>query len=241
MLANNETGVVQPIREIARLVHEAGGLLHVDAVQAPGRIYLDFNDLSADLLTLSSHKMGGPKGAGALIRRAGLHLPDPLIRGGGQERGLRGGTENVAAIAGFGAAAAEIAGRLAEEASHTARLQQQLETGLRRITPDAVIFGDATERLQNTTLFTHPGLRAETAVIGFDLAGVAVSSGSACSSGKVQPSHVLAAMGVDRALARGAIRVSTGYSTKNTDIELFLNAWTKLSESLLKGRTIIAA
>ena len=241
MLANNETGVIQPVSEAAEIVHEAGGLLHVDAVQAPGRIFSNIKELKADLLTFSAHKIGGPKGAGALIRASGLHLDDPLIRGGGQERGLRGGTENVAGIAGFGAAAAKISGYFADEAAHMARLRDRIEVGLRAITPDAVIFGDATGRLPNTTYFTHPGLRAETAVIGFDLEGIAVSSGAACSSGKVQPSHVLAAMGVDPALARGAIRVSTGYSTKDADIDRFLNAWIKLSESLLKGRTFIAA
>jgi cysteine desulfurase len=241
MLANNETGVIQPIREVAHLVHEAGGLLHVDAVQAPGRISFNLSGLDADLLTLSAHKIGGPKGAGALIRRSGLHLSDPLIRGGGQERGLRGGTENVAGIAGFGAAAAAIASRAADEAAHTARLRERLEARLRAATPDIVIFGEHAERLPNTTAFTHAGLRAETAVIAFDLGGVAVSSGAACSSGKVQPSLVLAAMGVEPGLAQGAIRVSTGHSTRDADIECLLNAWKKLSESLLKGRTIIAA
>jgi cysteine desulfurase len=241
MLANNETGVIQPVSEAAGIVHEAGGLLHVDAVQAPGRISFDMNGLYADLLTLSSHKVGGPKGAGALIRRSGLHQVHPPIRGGGQERGLRAGTENVAGIAGFGAAAGEISGRGAEEAAQAALLRERLEAGLRAVTPDAVIFGQAAPRLPNSMSFSHAGLRAETAVIGFDLAGVAVSSGSACSSGKVQLSHVLAAMGVDPALARGAIRVSTGYATKDTDIERFLSAWTKLSESLLKGRKVIAA
>jgi cysteine desulfurase len=241
MLANNETGAVQPIREAAEIVHEAGGLLHVDAVQAPGRISLSFNELGADLVTLSAHKIGGPKGVGALIRRSGLHLSEPLIGGGGQERGLRGGTENVAGIAGFGAAAAEIASRLSAEAAHTLRLRERLEAGLRAITPDVIIFGQSADRLPNTTCFSHPGLRAEMAVIAFDLAGMSVSSGAACSSGKVQPSTVLAAMGVDPALARGAIRVSTGFSTGDADIEHFLSAWTKLSESLLKGRNVIAA
>lgn len=241
MLANNETGVIQPISQVADIVHEAGGLLHVDAVQAPGRVAFDINSLGADLLTLSSHKIGGPKGAGALIRRDGLHLSEALIRGGGQERGLRAGTEAVAPIAGFGAAAADISGGLGEEASHSQRLRDRLEAGLRTITPDVIIFGASADRLPNTTSFTHPGLRAETAVIGFDLAGVSVSSGSACSSGKVQPSRVLAAMGVDPVLAQGAVRVSTGYSTKDADIERLLSAWTKLSESLLKGRKPIAA
>lgn len=241
MLANNETGVIQPIREIAEIIHEAGGLLHVDAVQAPGRMVFDFNDLDADLMTLSSHKIGGPKGVGALIVRSGLHLSDPLIAGGGQERGLRGGTENVAGIAGFGAAAVEAAGHLATDAAHLRRMRERLESGLRAITPKVVIFGDNANRLPNTTSFSHPGLRAETAVIAFDLAGAAVSSGAACSSGKVQPSTVLAAMGVDPVLAQGAIRVSTGHATRDSDIERFLSAWTKLSESLLKRRNVIAA
>jgi len=241
MLANNETGVVQPLPEIARLVHEAGSLLHVDAVQAPGRIVCDFNALSADLLTLSAHKIGGPKGAGALIRKAGLQSTDPLIRGGGQERGQRGGTESVVGIAGFGAACSSISSGFAAETAHVLRLRQRLEAGLRAATPDVIIFGEGAQRLPNTTAFTHAGLRAETAVIAFDLAGVSVSSGSACSSGKVQPSQVLAAMGIEPALARGAIRVSTGPTTKDADIERFLSAWIKLAESLLKGRTIIAA
>lgn len=241
MLANNETGVIQPIRAIADLVHAAGGLLHVDAVQGPGRIPCDIKALGADLLTISGHKLGGPKGVGALVRREGLHLTDPLIRGGGQERGLRAGTEDVAAIVGFGAAAETAGGARETDAAQMARLQQRLEAGIMATTPEAIIFGQGTERLPNTTLFTHPGLKAETAVIAFDLEGVAVSSGSACSSGKVQPSHVLAAMGVGANLARGAIRISSGYATKEAEIDHCLKAWIKLSESLLKGRTIIAA
>ncbi len=192
-------------------------------------------------MTLSGHKIGGPKGTGALIRKSGLHLSDPLIGGGGQERGLRGGTENVAGIAGFGAAAAHITNRLDSEKAHSLRLRERIEAGLRDATPDVIIFGENADRLPNTTSFSHPGLRAETAVIAFDLAGVAVSSGAACSSGKVQPSSVLAAMGVDSVLARGAIRVSTGHATGDADIDRFLSAWTKLSESLLKGRNVIAA
>lgn len=241
MLANNESGVVQPICEVAEIVHEAGGLLHVDAVQAPGRIECDFRDLGADLLTVSAHKIGGPKGIGALIRREALHLADPLIRGGGQERGMRAGTEDVAAIAGFGGAAEVALDGRETEAALMLALRERLEAGLRAVTPDVLIFGEGQARLPNTTLFTHPGLRAETAVIAFDLEGIAVSSGSACSSGKVQPSLVLEAMGVEPALARGAIRISSGYATKDSDIDHCLEAWKKLSESLLKGRKIIAA
>ncbi len=241
MLANNETGVMQPVREVADIVHEAGGLLHVDAVQGPGRVAIDMTALGADLLTLSAHKLGGPKGAGAVILRDGLHIADPLIRGGGQERGERAGTENAAAIAGFGVAAASAAASFSADASRMAGLRDRLEAGLKARTPETIIFGVESARLPNTTLFSVPGMKAETAVIAFDLEGVAVSSGSACSSGKVQPSHVLAAMGADKDLARGAIRVSLGLSTTESEVESFLKAWNKLSESLGKERRGIAA
>lgn len=241
MLANNETGVIQPISEVAEIVHEVGGLLHVDAVQGPGRIAIDMKVLGADLLTLSAHKLGGPKGVGALILREGLHIADPLVRGGGQERGARAGTENVAGIAGFGAAAEAAAASLHEEAARMALLRDRLEAGLRARSPEVAIFGAEAARLPNTTLFAVPGVKAETAVIAFDLEGVAVSSGAACSSGKVQPSHVLAAMGVDKALARAAIRVSLGPLTTESDVEGFFKAWNKLSESLGKERRGLAA
>jgi cysteine desulfurase len=242
MLANNETGVVQPIAQAAAVVHAAGGLLHVDAVQAIGRIACDINALGADLLTLSAHKIGGPKGVGALIRaREDIHFPEPLIRGGGQERGLRAGTENVAGIAAFGAAAAAVCRQGAAEAERMLAMREKLETGLKAITPGAVIFGAAAERLPNTTLFAAEGMKAETAVISFDLEGIAVSSGAACSSGKVQPSHVLAAMGVSPALARGAVRLSLGWTTTESDIERFLGAWRKLATALSKGQAGMAA
>ena len=242
MLANNETGVVQPIAQAAAIVHAAGGLLHVDAVQAAGRIACDINALGADLLTLSAHKIGGPKGVGALIRaREDIHFPDPLIRGGGQERGLRAGTENVAGIAAFGAAAAAVRRQGAAEADHMRALRDKLETGLKAVAPGAVIFGATAERLPNTTLFAAEGMKAETAVISFDLEGIAVSSGAACSSGKVQPSHVLAAMGVSPALTRGAVRLSLGWTTTETDIERFLGAWRKLATALSKGQAGMAA
>ncbi len=242
MLANNETGVVQPIAQAAAMVHAAGGLLHVDAVQAAGRIACDINALGADLLTLSAHKIGGPKGVGALVRaREDIHFPDPLIRGGGQERGLRAGTENVAGIAAFGAAAAAVRRQGAAEADLMRALRDKLETGLRAITPRAVIFGEEAERLPNTTLFAAEAMKAETAVISFDLEGIAVSSGAACSSGKVQPSHVLAAMGVSPALTRGAVRLSLGWATTEADIERFLGAWRKLATALSKGQAGMAA
>lgn len=236
MLANNETGVVQPVAEAAAIVHAAGGLIHVDAVQAPGRVPCDIRALGADLLTLSAHKMGGVKGVGALVRGSeAIHFADPLVRGGGQERGLRAGTENVAGIAAFGAAAASARRQLAGEAAHMLALRSLLEQGLRAITPQVTIFGAAVERLPNTTLFALDGMKAETAVIAFDLEGVAVSSGAACSSGKVQPSHVLAAMGVSPEFSRGAVRLSLGWSTTQSDVERFLGAWRKVSGALSNG------
>jgi cysteine desulfurase len=237
MLANNETGVVQPIAEIMTIVHEAHGILHVDAVQGAGRIDCNIASLGADLLTVSSHKIGGPQGAGALIRRGDIHISEPLIKGGGQERYLRAGTENVAAIAGFGAACAAVSANWQAEARHMAALRDRFEAGLKAMTPDVVIFGENAARLPNTTLFSVPGLKAETAIIAFDLNGIAVSSGSACSSGKVQASHVLSAMGVAPELTRGAVRVSLGWSTTESDVQNLLNAWKIVVSSLLKTDT----
>src|ERR1700737_613385 len=234
MLANNETGAVQPVVEAGEIVHSAGGLLHVDAIQAFGKIPFDINAMNADLVTLSAHKVGGPKGVGALGLAEGLLGFEPLLRGGGQELGRRAGTENVAGIVGFGAAAKAAMGALEEEATRLESLRERLENGLRQ-TPGAIVFSDNAPRLPNTTLFTVPGLRAETAVIGFDLAGIAVSSGSACSSGKVQPSHVLEARGFGPKLAQGAVRLSLGWSTSDADIDRCLEAWRKLAGTLLKG------
>jgi cysteine desulfurase len=234
MLANNETGTIQPIVDIADVVHAANGLLHVDAVQGPGRIDCDIKTLGADLLSISAHKLGGPQGVGALIRRGDIHIGEPLIRGGGQERGLRAGTENVAGVAGFGAAAAVAAANWRSEAIRMTDLRDRIEAGIQARVPQAVIFGQGAPRLPNTTLFAVPGFKAETAIIAFDLNGIAVSSGSACSSGKVQASHVLAAMGVEPELARGALRVSLGWSTSDAEVENLLNALTKVSSSLLK-------
>ncbi len=234
MLANNETGAVQSIAEVAEMVHTAGGLLHVDAVQALGKIPFDINALNADLVTVSGHKIGGPKGVGALILAEGLLGLEPVLRGGGQERGRRAGTENVAGIAGFGAAAAAAMGTLQSDAIRLETQRNRLENGLRE-TRGMIVFSNEAPRLPNTTLFTVPGLRAETAVIGFDLEGIAVSSGSACSSGKVQPSHVLEAMGFGPKIARGAVRLSLGWSTSSADIDRCLKAWRNLANTLLKG------
>jgi cysteine desulfurase len=234
MLANNETGAVQPVAETAEIVHAAGGLLHVDAIQALGKIPLDINAMGADLMTLSAHKIGGPKGVGAVVLADGLLGLEPLLRGGGQELGRRAGTENVAGIAGFGAAVKVAMENLEGDAIRIENLRNRLENGLRQ-TPDVIVFSGEVARLPNTTLFTVPGLKAETAVIGFDLAGIAVSSGSACSSGKVQPSHVLEAMGFGPELAQGAVRLSLGWSTSEMDVNRCLEAWLKLSGTLLKG------
>jgi cysteine desulfurase len=242
MAANNETGVIQPVAQAAEIVHATGGLLHVDAVQAAGRIELDINELAADLVTISAHKIGGPQGAGALIwRDEALQLGEPLIRGGGQERGLRAGTENVAAIAGFGAAAVAAKRDLGAEAARLRVLREHLESGLRSIAPETVIFGQEAERVPNTVLFATLGIKAETALIALDLEGISVSSGAACSSGKITPSHVLAAMGVAPEIARGAIRASLGYSTQERDIDRLLQAWRLRVEALRIRKQEIAA
>lgn len=232
MLANNETGALQPINEIAHVTLQAGGILHVDAVQALGKIAIDIKELQVDLLSISAHKIGGPKGIGALVIGDNLTGPEPLLRGGGQELSRRAGTENVIGIAGFGAAAkAAMAGL--PEMTKIDELRRFLEAGLRQHNGVTVFAQDA-PRLPNTILFGAPGLRAETAVIGFDLEGIAVSSGSACSSGKVQPSHVIEAMGFGPELTRSAIRLSLGWSTSHEDVELCLQAWKKLAGTLIK-------
>ena len=235
MSANNETGAVQPTADVARIVHQAGGLLHVDAIQAFGKIRFDLSAMEADLVTLSAHKVGGPKGTGAVVLAEDVQGLEPLLRGGGQELGRRAGTENVAGISGFGVAAKAAMAALEADAARLGELRNRLEDGLKQ-TPGMIVFSEGAPRLPNTTLFTVPGLKAETAVIGFDLAGIAVSSGSACSSGKVQPSHVLDAMGLGRELAQGAVRLSLGWSTQEADVDCCLEAWRTLAGSLLKDQ-----
>ena len=234
MAANNETGAIQPIAEAAGIVHGSGGLLHIDAIQALGKIPFDIKTVDADLATFSAHKTGGPKGVGALVLAEGIAGLEPVLRGGGQELSRRAGTENVAGIAGFGAAVRAALQTLPEDAERMATLRDSLENGIRGIA-GAMVFADHVKRLPNTILFTAPGLKAETAVIGFDLEGVAVSSGSACSSGKVQPSHVLSAMGYDATVAQGAVRLSLGWSTEPDDINRALEAWRKLGNTLLRA------
>jgi cysteine desulfurase len=234
MAANNETGALQPVADVARIVRGAGGLLHIDAIQALGKIPFDIKVIGADLATFSAHKIGGPKGVGALVVAEGVAGLEPVLRGGGQESNRRAGTENVAGIAGFGAAVRVAIQALPEDAQQMASLRDRLENGIRSVA-GATVFSDDIKRLSNTVLFTAPGLKAETAVIGFDLEGIAVSSGSACSSGKVQPSHVLSAMGYDPTVAQGAVRLSLGWSTEPDDINRALEAWRKLGNTLLKG------
>ncbi|HEX4504852.1 MAG TPA: cysteine desulfurase family protein [Alphaproteobacteria bacterium] len=219
MLANNETGVIQPVAEAARIVHAHDGLLHSDAAQAPGRITVDVGALGVDLMTLSAHKMAGPQGAGALYIRDGLTLA-PLLRGGGQEKRRRGGTENVAAIVGFGVAA-----DLATDGPNLEALRDDMEARLIQLAPEITVHGGLAPRLGNTSCFGSPGLVAETALIALDLAGIAVSSGAACSSGAVEPSPVLLAMGVPQARAREAIRVSLGWATTPEEVDHLVESW----------------
>jgi cysteine desulfurase len=234
MIANNETGVIQPVAEAADLAREHGLSLHVDAVQGPGRLLVDFATLGADTLVISGHKLGGPRGVGALIVRDGVNLP-ALIKGGAQERRRRGGTENVAGIAGFGVAAAEAA-RSVDAAGRMAALRDKLESGVTAATPNAVIIGRNAPRIANTSCIAVPGKPAETLVIRLDLAGIAVSAGAACTSGKVGANSVLEAMGLGADIARSSVRVSLGPETNDDDIAAFLAAWEKIA-----GRAALAA
>ena len=237
--ANNETGVLQPVAEAAALIHAAGGIVVCDAVQLPGRINLAAAASGADFIFLSAHKFGGPKGAGALIAmRPDLSIEAPLLRGGGQERGARAGTENVAAIAGFGAAARLAAAETEREAARLVALRDRLTQRVLETAPGAVVFGAAAPRLPNTLAFAAPGVAAATLLIALDLAGVAVSSGSACSSGKVTPSHVLAAMGVEPGLAAGAIRVSLGWASREEDVDRFVVALAEALAGLRRRRSV---
>ena len=217
MMANNETGVVQPVADVVRLAQQHGALVHSDAVQVLGKRQLNFALPPVDFLTLSAHKNGGPVGVGAVVIRDGV-VVDPLIHGGGQELRRRAGTENLVTIAGFGATAG-----LKQDVR---KLRDRLEAEL----DGAVIFGAQVERLPNTTCFAYPGMKAETLLMAFDLEGVALSSGSACSSGKVAKSHVLAAMGVKPEISEAAIRVSLGWDTTEQDIEHFTAAWRKIRD-----------
>lgn len=238
MAANNETGVLQPVAQAARLAHEHDGVIFCDAVQAAGRVALDMAALDIDLLALSAHKLGGPQGAGAVVARQAEFRVPPLVAGGGQERNRRAGTENVAAIAGF-AAAARVA-RGCGDAQRLEPLRQRLERQVLAEVPGAVVIGSGAERLPSTSMLAFSGLRAETLVIALDLAHISVSAGSACSSGKVGASHVLEAMGVDEGLAAGAIRLSLGWSSREEDVDRVVAALQKVVPQV-RGRSQNAA
>lgn len=230
MWVNNETGVIQPVAEVIRLAHAAGALVHVDAIQGAGK--LDPAPLDgADLMALSAHKIGGPAGVGALVVRAGVAVR-ALAVGGGQERGYRSGTENLSGIAGFGAAAEAIGATGGDEIGRIRVLRDHLEAEVLALAPEARLFGQAVERVATTTCLGLPGVPAETQVMALDLAGVAVSAGSACSSGKVKRSHVLAAMLGDDPIAGQAIRISLGWNTTAADIDRFVAAWAAMRERL---------
>lgn len=226
--ANNETGVVQPVRDAADLVHERGGFVVCDAVQAAGKIACDIKAFGADALAISAHKFGGPKGVGALcFGPSRHHLSRGVVRGGGHERGLSAGTENIVGIAGLGAACATAeVSRIADTASVATR-RRKVEAAIHAALPCAIVFGGRVERLPNTVCAAAPGYDAQVLLMSLDLAGVAISAGSACASGTVKPSHVLTAMGVDTALATSAFRVSLGRMTDDGDIEAFAGAFAR--------------
>jgi len=230
MAANNETGVIQPVLEAAEMARACGALVHCDSVQAAGRLELEPLFAAVDMLSLSAHKIGGPPGVGALLLREGVELA-PQICGGGQERGRRAGTENLAGIAGFGVAA-ELAAKEIERFEELAELRDRLEAEGLAAKPGAVVFGKDRPRLANTSCLAMPGVRAENQIMALDLAGIAASAGAACSSGKVSRSHVLSAMGVPPELGECAIRVSLGLATTRQNVDRFLEVWTGLAEGM---------
>jgi len=234
MAVNNETGVRQPIEEIASIVHKAGGRLHVDAVQAAGRIPLDFEGWGLAAMSLSAHKLGGPTGVGALIIDEALPLA-AQTRGGGQERGRRGGTENTAGIAGFGAVARYVDERRDDEAGRLTKLRDGMEREIIAAVGAIRVLGGDASRVANTSCLLLPGVPAEKQVMALDLDGFAVSAGSACSSGKVKASHVLTAMGLDANEAGSAIRISLGWKTTDAEVEAFVIAYSKMATRLLKS------
>ncbi len=234
MLANNETGVLQDVADLAEIARAHGSLMHTDAVQALGKINLNFNDLNVHAMTVSSHKLQGPQGAAALILDKRVDI-QPLLHGGGQERGLRSGTENVAAIVGFGLACELAIQQLADYQRHTLKLRTQLETGL--ATMNATIFGAQSNRLSNTSFFAMDGIEGETLVVALDRKGYAVASGSACSSDSTEPSAVLLAMGVHEDVARGAVRLSLGAQNTAHQVADFLQ---QLQQEILRLKQLSA-
>ncbi len=226
MLVNNKTGVIQPLKNIVRLAKTVGAFVLCDAAQGAGRIALNFEDLEVDFMSLSSHKIAGPHGVGALVIRKGLELP-PLLVGGGQENELRAGTLNVAGIAGFGLAAQKAKGEL-ERYQRLSLLRDKMETNIQGQAPEAIIYGQKAPRVPNTSYIGLPGLPADEQLMALDMAKIAVSAGSSCTSGTVQPSHVLQAMGASDEEARCAIRISMGWCTQEDDIDRFLEIWSKI-------------
>jgi cysteine desulfurase len=231
MLANNETGIIQPVKEAARLVHARGGYLVADAVQALGKMEFSLSELGADAVFISGHKIGALPGVGAVIRGSDdIHFP-PLIKGGGQESGLRAGSENLSGIASFGAAARVLMQKGAKERVKIKALRDFMEARLCTISPMCEIVGQKLDRLANTSELVVPGRKAETLLIALDMAGIAVGAGSACTSGKLSPSHVLTAMGRSEQDARSALRVSLGWTTTDDDIEFLCAEWARLRVS----------
>jgi cysteine desulfurase len=223
MAVNNETGVIQPIAKIAKIVHQYDGIYHCDAVQALGRIELDIQALGIDILSLTAHKIGGPQGVGALISKADIDLM-PLLKGGGQEKYKRAGTENVSGIAGFGMASMQAVKDI-DEHQKLGRWRDRIEREIADYAPEVTFYSQNTDRVANTTMFSLAGIASDTQMINLDLSGIAVSNGSACSSGRVEPSHVLRAMGASEDQAASALRISLGWATEEDDINHFIQSW----------------
>ncbi len=238
MLVNNETGVIQPIAEIAAIAKAAGHFMHTDAVQAAGRLPLDFESMHVDFLTLSAHKIGGPQGIGALIVGEKTVF-EPMMKGGGQEMNRRAGTENVAAIAGFGVAV-QLAADDLRDMPRLAALRDALQASLAKAGDDVAVIGARAPRAGNTLCVAMRGVSNETQVVGMDLAGIAVSAGSACSSGKVKVSHVLRAMGCTNDIAASALRISLGWNTQESDIARCVEAWRALYKRTRENRQAAA-
>lgn len=226
MSANNETGVIQPLKEAAKLVHKYGHLIHSDATQSVGRVEFDVSDLDLDMVTISSHKMGGPAGAAALIYKKGIEVK-PIMHGGGQEFGMRPGTPNTRPIYGFGVASG-IAMSLISNFNKIAEYRDYMEAKILSICPDAIIFGKNAPRLPNTSSISMPNISNETQLIHFDINGIAISVGSACSSGRISLPRIHMSMGYSEAVSRSAVRVSMGYNTSKVEVEKFISTWKDL-------------
>ncbi len=231
MHANNEIGTIQPVGELARIAHERRALFHTDAVQSAGKIPVRVGELGVDLLSLSAHKLGGPKGVGALWMRRGIRM-QPIFTGGRQERGRRAGTENVPAIVGFGVAAALAAAGTGKDAARLSALRDRLEAGLLDRIPGAIVNGDPASRVPNTSNISFQGIEAETLLIALDLEGIAVSTGAACSSGSLEPSHVLRAMGLSQPRIQSAIRFSLGSTTTEAEIDRVIEVAPRVVERI---------